>query len=150
MQKIWGREPAVFFALLASVVLAAIQLVGVTEPVSGALNAFVVAGAGLATAAMVDAERVLPALTGLAQAVFALFLAYGSPLPESTQTGILALIAAVGAFFVRQQVIAPVNPARAELLADTAARHSAYQEAYQEGYERGRHADGPDFEGTVR
>jgi hypothetical protein len=108
-KKILGREPAVFFALVASVLLALIQFTNVPEDIAGALNAAVLAGAGFATAATVSAERVLPTLVGLVQAVFAVFLAYGSPVPENTQTGILALIAAVSAFFVRQNVYAPVD-----------------------------------------
>lgn len=128
--KILGREPAVFFALAASVLLAVIQFVNVPDTISGALNAAVLAGAGFATAAMVSAERALPALTGLVQAVFAVFLAYGSPLAESTQTGILALIAAVGAYFVRQNVYAPINVDHLDV---SARVESAYENGYQSG-----------------
>jgi uncharacterized transporter YbjL len=128
--KILGREPAVFFALAASVLLAVIQFVNVPDQISGALNAAVLAGAGFATAAMVSAERALPALTGLVQAVFAVFLAYGSPLSESTQTGILALIAAVGAYFVRQNVLAPLD---ADGFDPAAGRDAAYENGYQAG-----------------
>lgn len=124
--KILGREPAVFFALAASVLLAVIQFINVPDTLSGALNAAVLAGAGFATAATVSAERALPALTGLVQAVFAVFLAYGSPLAESTQTGILALIAAVGAYFVRQNVLAPV-PGSVSLAISSAAYDNGYQ-----------------------
>lgn len=112
MSKILGREPAVFFGLVASVLLALIKFLPFTTEVSGALNAAVLALAGVATAAAVDTEKVLPALTGLTTAVFAVFLAFGTPVSESTQTGILALLAAVGAFFVvRPNVTAPVPPA---------------------------------------
>jgi hypothetical protein len=125
--KILGREPAVFFALAASVLLAAIQFFNVPDQLSGALNAAVLAGAGFATAAMVSAERALPALTGLVQAVFAVFLAYGSPLAESTQTGILALIAAVGAYFVRQNVLAPIGEDQVD------PRAAAYESGFEHG-----------------
>lgn len=130
-KKILGREPAVFFALVAGILLAVIKFVPFTPEVSGALNAVVLAGAGFATAATVSAERALPALVGLVQAVFAVFLAYGSPVPESTQTGILALIAAVAAFFVRQNVEAPRD-------IDGATRDEQRAAAFQNGYQAGQ------------
>jgi hypothetical protein len=137
MKKIFGREPAVFFALLAGILLALIKFTTVPEDVAGALNAAVLAGAGFATAATVSAERALPALVGLVQATFAVFLSYGSPVPESTQTGILALIAAVGAAFVRGNVLAPVTP-----LGDTVQEATAA--AYEHGYQAGQDDMVPD------
>lgn len=115
VNKILGREPAVFFGLVASVLLVLIQFVPriLPDPVginlTGALNGVVLAGAGLATAAYVDSEKVLPALTGLVAAVFAAFLAYGTPVPESTQTAILAAVAPIAAFFVRGKVWPPLD-----------------------------------------
>lgn len=125
--KILGREPAVFFGLLAAVLLALIRFVPFTVEVSGALNATVLAAAGFATAATVSAEKALPALVGLVQAVFAVFLAYGSPVPESTQAGILALIAALGSFFVRQNVYARLGSEGEDRLTE------AYRNGYQSG-----------------
>jgi len=151
--KIMGREPAVFFALIAGLILALIQILNVSDPVAGALNAAVLAAAGLATAALlVDTDKVLPALVGLVQATFAVFLAYGSPVAEHTQAGILALIAAAAAFFVRQNVDAPLD-----------SNHEVFQEradaAYVLGYQSAqddavranpsRHSDGPDHVGSL-
>jgi hypothetical protein len=160
MKKIIGREPAVFFALVAGLVLAIIQLTNVPVPIMGALNGLVIAGAGLATAAMVDVDRVLPALVGLVGAVFAVFLAYGSPVPENTQAGILALITAGAAFFVRQNVVAPVGSVGGNRI--QAAADAAYDHGYQSGQDdlqvppdvpappiTGTHADGPDFTGRL-
>jgi hypothetical protein len=129
-KKIFGREPAWVFAFIASVLLALIQFTNVPTDLAGALNAAVLAGAGFATAATVSAERALPALVGLVQAVFAVSLAYGSPVDETTQTGILALIAAVGAAFVRGNVYAPVDSG-----GDTARDrlNAAYGNGYQAG-----------------
>lgn len=110
MHKIFGREPAVFWSLVAGLVLALLQLIPMPTAVNGALNAVTLAAAGLVTAAMVATDKVLPALVGLIQAVFALFLALGTPVAETTQTGILALVAAGAAFFVRGQVDAKVLP----------------------------------------
>lgn len=130
MNKIFGREPAVFFALVSSILLAIIQFLDLHPDLSGALNAAVLAAAGVATAATVNAEKALPALVGLVQAVFAVFLAYGTPVPESTQTGILALLAAVAAFFVRQNVFAKVD-------SDLVSLFERVDEAYKVGYENG-------------
>jgi hypothetical protein len=152
--KIMGREPAVFFALIAGVLLAFIQILNVTDPLAGALNAVVLATAGVGTAALVDTDKVLPALVGLVQATFAVFLAYGSPVAEHTQAGILALIAAAAAFFVRQNVDAPVA-----YDGTTQGDRSAadYRDGWNEALRSnatppvtGRHAaDGPDFQGEI-
>lgn len=144
-KKILGREPAVFFALVAGILLALIKFIPFTPEVSGALNAAVLAAAGFATAATVAADKVLPALVGLVQAVFAVFLAYGSPVPESTQTGILALIAAAGAFFVRQNVVAKYDMDLTSM-ADQAG--AAYQNGYQAGQDDMIHQDNEALEVT--
>ncbi len=127
--KILGREPAVFWALVAGVVLALLQLIPMPSEVNGALNAAVLAAAGLVTAAMVATDKVLPALVGLIQATFAVFLAFGSPVPETTQTGILALVAAVASFFVRQNVVAPVDDG-GDTIGDRV--HQAYQRGFEQ------------------
>jgi hypothetical protein len=128
MKKILGREPAVFWSLVAAVLLALLQLVPMPTEVNGALNGLVLAGAGVATAVMVAADKALPALVGLVQAVFAVFLAFGTPVPETTQTGILALLASVAGFFVRSQVLVKLD-------GDGADR---FQAAYTNGYQAGQ------------
>lgn len=133
-KKILGREPAVFFALVAAVLLAVIKFLPFDVQVSGALNAAVLAAAGVATAVTVSVEKVLPALTGLVQAVFAVYLAFGTPVPESTQTGILALLVAVAGFFVRQNVEAP----RDAYGLSTKGVHDRLTAAYDNGYQAGQ------------
>jgi hypothetical protein len=117
----------VFFALLAGILLAVIKFVPFSADITGSLNATVLASTGFATALAVSAEKALPALVGLVQAVFAVFLAYGSPVDESTQTGLLALIAAVGAAFVRQNVLAPVGEDQVD------PRAAAYETGFEHG-----------------
>jgi hypothetical protein len=102
--KIAGREPAVFWAMIATLAQAVLLLFNLDAGVQGAANAVILAAAGLATAAMVSVDAALPALTGLIKAVFALVLAFGVHLPDTTQVAILAVVTAVGAFFVRQNV----------------------------------------------
>ncbi len=173
--KILGREPAVFFlGLVAPVLLAVIKFLPFTPEVSGALNAVVLAAAGAAVAVMVATDKVLPALLGLAGAVFALYQAFGTAVPENTQTGILELIAVAAALFTRQNVEAPV-------MASGGTLGEMLAEAYRNGYmanqddavpahpepgedmtqimdavredappiPSGEHADGPDFRGRL-
>jgi hypothetical protein len=111
VKLIWGREPAVFWNMVATFVMAVLLLFPVDEHLHGLLNAAALAAAGFATAAMVSVDVALPALTGLIKAVFAVVIAFGMNIPESTQVGILAIVAAAGAFFVRQQVVPKVAAA---------------------------------------
>jgi hypothetical protein len=133
---IMGREPAVFFGLVAAILLAIVRLVGLTDPVAGAANAVILAAAGVTTALFLEKlDAVLPTIVGLVQAVFALLLAYGSPLPESTQTGILALITAGAAFLVRQNVTAPISASVPDAVND--AWHLGREAGSDEAYDRG-------------
>lgn len=141
-KKILGRDPVVFFALLAALLLAVIKFVPFTPEVSGALNGLVLAGAGLGSALTVATDKVLPALTGVAQAVFAVFLAYGSPLAEHTQTAILELIAVAVAFFVRTQVSAKLDSGGDNRLT------AAYQNGYQNGQDDMTYSDAQALEVT--
>lgn len=111
MKLIWGREPAVFWALVATLLQAVLLLFPLSTNVQGAANAAILAVAGFATAAMVSVDAALPALTGLIKAIFALVLALGLHLPDTTQVGILAVVTALGAFFVRQNVTSKVPAA---------------------------------------
>lgn len=117
MKLIVGREPAVFWAMVATLLQAFLLLFPLSTDVQGAANAAILAAAGFATAAMVSVDAALPALTGLIKAAFALVLALGMNLPDTTQVGILAVVTALGAFFVRQNVVAPVSARRPAQLA---------------------------------
>jgi hypothetical protein len=110
MRTIFGREPAVFWALVATLATSVLLLFPLTNEVQGAANAVILAVAGFLTAAWVSVDAALPALTGLIKAVFALILAFGVEFPDTTQVGILAIVTAIGAFFVRQNVTAKVGP----------------------------------------
>ena len=107
MRLILGREPAVFFELVAGLLLAALVLLPFPETLTVALNAAVVAAASLATAFFLpDArDRVLPALLAFVRALFAVWIGTGFDLSQAAQAGIIGLITAFAAFFVRQQVM---------------------------------------------
>jgi len=107
--KILGREPAVFFGLVAAV----IQLLSVTvthwdTDTQGVINAVVVAVCGFLTAWAVSAEATFAALTGLLKAAFALMLAFGLHVDAPTQTAVMVAVTAVGAFWVRSHVDAAI------------------------------------------
>lgn len=110
MRLIWGREPAVFWGLVATLLQSIALLLPINAATQGAVNAATVALAGFLTAAMVSVDAALPALVGLIKALFALLMAFGTHIAEPTQVGILAVVTALGAFFVRQQVVAKVGP----------------------------------------
>jgi hypothetical protein len=111
VKLIWGREPAVFWGLVAVLLQSIALLLPFNADTQGAINAATLALAGFLTAAMVSVDAALPALVGLLKAVFAVLLAFGTNVPESTQVGILAVVTALGAFFVRQQVTSKVPAA---------------------------------------
>lgn len=113
--RIVGREPAVFWAMVATLVQAVLLLFPWSDETHGVVNAAVLAAAGLATAAYVSVDAALPALVGFIKAIFAVLLAFGLHLPDTTQVAVLAIVAAVMAFFVRQNVTVPV-PARTAVL----------------------------------
>lgn len=106
--KIFGREPAVAFAMVATLLQAVALFFQFTPEVQSLVNAALVALAGFATAATVSVEQALPALVGVIKAVFAVVLGFGVHVPDTTQVAVLAVVTALGAFFVRQQVTAPV------------------------------------------
>lgn len=117
MGRILGREPAVTIEMLVAVVLGVLLTFPMDPTVLGYANAAVVAAGGFATAATVSAEKALPALVGVIKAAFALVLGLGVALPVNLETGILAIVSAIGAFYVRGQVDAPITKAALRLAA---------------------------------
>jgi hypothetical protein len=104
-----NREPAVLWiGLIAPVVQAVAAFMFVDDPtVQGAVNAVAVALAGAITAFLVKSDNLLPALTGLGQAVIALVLAYGVQWSAEQQASLMVAIGAIAAFLVRDRVTAP-------------------------------------------
>lgn len=109
--KIFGREPAWWIGILAAILMFASNWLPLTNDQQSIIIAVVNAVFGLVTAWAVSAEKALPAVVGLVQAVFALFLGFGLDVPANLQTGIMALITAISAGYVRTQVVAPVSAA---------------------------------------
>jgi uncharacterized membrane protein YoaK (UPF0700 family) len=110
--KVFGRDPAIWIALLAAILqLANGYLLHLSPEATGAINGVVVAVFGVWTAATLPnwGDRILPALLGLAQAVFIVFAAFGQDLDPETQGQWMALITTLVGMFVRTQVTAPVD-----------------------------------------
>jgi len=110
--KVFGREPAAWIALLAVVLqLLSSYLIHWSADTQGVVNAVIVALFGLWTAAHLPdwRDKILPALLGLVQAVFASMLAFGADVPATVQSQWMAFITTAVALFVRTQVTAPVQ-----------------------------------------
>ncbi|MGW3992341.1 hypothetical protein ACWEF6_02525 [Amycolatopsis sp. NPDC004772] len=106
--KIFGREPAVVIAFVATILQVAASLgLPVSVDVQGAIIAVLTALAGAVTAWKVAADKALPFLLGLAQAGFALLLALHFDVKPDVQSAAAATITAAFALFVRTQVMAP-------------------------------------------
>ncbi|MER5671172.1 hypothetical protein [Pseudonocardia alni] len=104
------REPAlVYIGLLAPVVQAITAFVLVANPdVAGAVNAGAVAVAGAITAWMVNSDRLVPALTGAAQALIAVVVAFGIDWTTEQQAALMVPLGIVASIIVRDRVTAPV------------------------------------------
>lgn len=106
-----SREPALILALFASIVqMVSTFVYPLTIDQQGVLNAAAVAVAGLITALLVHSEQLVPAIVGLVQAVLALVLAFNLHLFGGNQVAVMAFITAIGAMFVRTQVIVLTPP----------------------------------------
>lgn len=114
------REPVQIAGLCAALIqFASSQVVALTVQQQGALNAVVVAALGFAAAAAVSQEKAAPAFAGLIQAVLSVVLAFNVHLDPSTQSAVMAFVAAGSAFFVRTQVVAHGGP--------PVGKHEAFQ-----------------------
>lgn len=109
MIKIFGRDPAWWLGVFAAVLMLASNWLPLTIDQQALVLAVVNAAFGLITALSVSAEKVLPAIVGIFQALFAVFLGFGLNVPVNLQTAIMALVTALGAGYVRTQVVAPVS-----------------------------------------
>jgi hypothetical protein len=108
MRTIFGREPAAVVEMAVAIALGVVVILHPSEPVTAAANAAVVAIGGFVTAALVKSDGALAALIGAIKAVFALVVVLGMSLDPTLETGIVMIVSAVGAAFVRQNVVAPV------------------------------------------
>jgi hypothetical protein len=113
--KIFGREPAVIMAFIASAIAVFSSFIlPLSDTQQGMLNAAVLALFGLITAALVAHEKLLPAITGLSKAVIAVAISFGLHWSPGQQGLMLGLVTTFVALMgVRPQVVASVPPEQA-------------------------------------
>lgn len=109
MNKIIGRDPVFTVQSAVAAVLAITLFFNLSTDIQALVNAVVVALGGVVAAWMVAAEKALPLLEGLAKAIIALIVGMGIDVPANVQAGVFALLAVVTAYWMRGQVVAPVQ-----------------------------------------
>lgn len=104
------REPALFYiSLIAPIVQALVAFLLVDNPTTqGIVNAAAVAVAGAITAFLVKSDNLLPALTGAAQAVLAMLVAFGAGWSPEQQAALMVPVGIIAGYIVRDRVQAPV------------------------------------------
>lgn len=109
--KIFGREPALWLALVAIVVkTVSAFVIEVSADQQTLVNAVAAAVLGLVLAVVSKAGAVGAAVLGFAQAVLALAVGYGLDLSAEKQAVLMALVATLVGMFERTQVTPPVPP----------------------------------------
>jgi hypothetical protein len=106
-----ARDPVVWTNLLAAIVMLAVTFGWHVSPdTQGLINAAAVALAGLVSGWKVATDGGLALVMGFFKAVIALAVAFGLHWSGEQQLVVMAVVAAVGAAFVRTQVSSGVPP----------------------------------------
>lgn len=108
--KIFGRDPALFGAVLASALTLLSLFLHLSTEWQGSANAVILAAIGFYVAVRAKADGSAALFVGLAKAVLALGLAWGLKLDPAVQAEIMALVTTLASFYVRTQITAPVGP----------------------------------------
>lgn len=109
--KLLGREPAQWIQLASGVLVFLTPILGLTGDQNGAVLAVITAAFGVATGLAVSAEKAAPMVAGLLKAMIALALAWRLDLSPEMQAGLLVMVEAGVAWYLRTQVVAPVSAA---------------------------------------
>jgi hypothetical protein len=111
MPKIFGREPALWLALVAIIVKTGTAFgLHLSVDQQSAINAVAAAAIGLIVARIVH-NGAPAAILGLTQAVIALAVGFGLHLGADQQALLMSLVSAVVSLVVRALVTAPVPAA---------------------------------------
>lgn len=102
-----GREPAQWLQLISGVLIFLTPLLHVSAELNGAILALVTAVFGFLTALAVSAEKAAPAVAGLLKGLIALALALRFHITPEVQAGLMVLVEAGVAWYLRTQVVAP-------------------------------------------
>lgn len=115
--RIFGREPALWLALIAvAVKLSTAFGLDLSSDEQAVVNATAAALVGLIVAAMVH-DGIGAAVLGLVQAAVALAVGFGLHWAPEQQAVVLSFAAALVAMWTRTQVQAPVPPVARPILA---------------------------------
>lgn len=106
--RLFGREPAQWLGLLSGLLIFLTPLLHVSVDLNGAIMAVVTAAFGFLTALAVSREKAAPLVAGIVKALLALVLALHFHLSVEVQSGVMVLVEAAVAWFLRTQVTAPV------------------------------------------
>lgn len=108
--KLFGREPALILAVIASAIMMIATFVyPITSDQQGALNAVAMAAVGALTAWTVAEDGGLALVVGLAKAVMALAISFGLHWVPETQAVVMGFVTVIAQLFVRQNVVAPIR-----------------------------------------
>jgi len=110
MYKLLGREPALWVALVSSLVMmGSVFGLDLTPDRQGTINAITVALFGLLTAWFVARDGLQAAVLGFAKAVMALFISFGLQWPVEKQSAVMVAVTTIVAMFVRSTATAPID-----------------------------------------
>lgn len=110
MGKIFGREPALILAVVASSIMMISTFVyPLSSEQQGAVNAVAMALVGIITAWAVAEDGGLAMIIGLAKAVLALAISFGLQLQPEVQSVVMGFVTVIAQLFVRQNVVAPIK-----------------------------------------
>lgn len=109
--KIFGREPVVYTTLIAAILMYANTVwLHWSGHQTAVVNGAIVILFGAVAAALVSVDRLLPLLSGVAQAVVDVALAFGAHWSQGSIAAFMAVLAAALAFLgVRPHVVASVD-----------------------------------------
>ena len=106
--KLLGREPAQWLQLASGILIFLTPFLHQSPDVNAAILAVITAVFGIATGFAVSGEKGAPMVAGLIKALIALALAFHLNLTIEQQSGIMVMVEAAVAWYLRTQVIAPV------------------------------------------
>ncbi|MGC4886720.1 hypothetical protein [Micromonospora sp. DT227] len=112
MPRIFGRDPAIFLAVIAAAIkLIAAFFINLTADQQAVLNTVAAAAVGVAVAFMARRDGQVAALLGFAQAALAAAVGFGLDLSAEKQAILLSFVGVVLGMFERTQITAPTPAA---------------------------------------
>lgn len=110
--KLWGREPALWLALVSSaVILTSTFFFPLSSDQQGAVNAISTTVFGLLTAWFVARDGLQAAILGFLQAGVSLMISFGLQWSPEQQMIVMGFLTTAVAMFVRSTATAPVDEA---------------------------------------